>query len=99
MGCCFSKTKDDSNFPQFGKKKGDDQNSLLTKNNSDHEIIYQPEATAAPLLKDINFAAINDDNNEQSSTSDSIDNEEIEQLLAEEEDQKEKAQHKNEESK
>lgn len=66
--CCHSKSKD---YSVFNRDEADDQKVLLLKTDHPEDGFVQVAATPTPLLKDINFATIDDDDGSNSDDSDS----------------------------
>ncbi|OHT13265.1 hypothetical protein TRFO_16579 [Tritrichomonas foetus] len=88
--CCSKQSSNQAGYSRSGKKgEADDQSKLLDRENETNEAIFQVATTPTPLLKDINFAAIDEDEDSDTDSS-SIDDDKIEELLAEEEDKAEK---------
>lgn len=89
--CCSKAPNNQSGFLN-SNDQAEDYKSLIEKKENEDQV-YQLSQTPTPLLKDINFAPIddNDDNNNDTDSS-SIDDDQIEELLNEEEEEKEKKQ-------
>lgn len=85
-GCCSNKQNDYNSIHGL-KDQAEDQKSLLKKEDRNTDSIIPVSTTPTPLLKDINFAVIDDNDDNNDTESSSIDEEKIEELLAEEEDQ------------
>ena len=72
----------------FGAAGNDgDQSSLLKQGAGNEDVAFQVASTPTPLLKDINFAAIDDNDDPDDSTETSVDDDKIERMLREEEDE------------
>lgn len=93
MGCVTSlcsKAGSQGTFPGFGEPpKEGDESTLLKPVTPGDDVAFHVSSTPTPLLKDVNFAAIDDNDDPDDSTETSVDDDKIERMLREEEDEPE----------
>lgn len=84
MGACFAVCGNNETIENVYDGKAD-VTALINNGNLTAEAVADKNVPAPPLLKEINFAAIDDDNDDDDGSD--LDDEDVAELLAEEEEE------------